>query len=66
MQMICFWKMNCTAPVVEERIRILAVGVFSFGHKGFDIFNKLFCETHRAGNWEGHREALYRSLISVV
>ena len=55
----------------KEYRRILAVGRFSFGHKGFDILIKafsVFVKTHP--DWtleivgEGPEEALYRSLIN--
>ena len=81
----CFFrKMNLCCEVIynpltvlpkgrgkKEYRRILAVGRFSFGHKGFDILIKafsVFVKTHP--DWtleivgEGPEEALYRSLIN--
>lgn len=55
----------------KEHKRILAIGRFSFGHKGFDLLIKafsIFVKTHP--NWtleivgEGPEEQLYRSLIN--
>ena len=81
----CFYrKMNLNCDVIynpltvvpkgwggKEYKRILAIGRFSFGHKGFDILIKafsVFVKTHP--DWtleiigEGPEEQLYRSLIN--